>query len=155
MPAAKPAVVEALQRDLALHWGAAEAYQLIGEHLGRWGYSKLGDAYKADAEEERGHISKLAARLEFFDVQPSAEHVCPEFPRKDFVGILNVAYDIETSAAAVERAGYAVALSSGDPVTAGMLLELLEDSEKSIQEIEATRMVIEQIGLDNFLANLV
>lgn len=155
MPAAKPAVIEALQRDLALHWGAAEAYQLIGEHLGRWGYSKLGERYKADAEEERGHISKLAARLEFFDTPPGVVHSSPAWPRRDFLGILDVALQIESDAASVERAGYAVALSSGDPVTAGMFLELLEDSEKSIEEIEAVRLVIEQVGLDNYLANLV
>lgn len=153
MPAGKPAVLDSLQKDLSLHWGAAEAYQLIGEHLARWGYGKLGDKYSADAEEERGHIAKLVGRLEFFDAPPGVDHVTPAFPRRDFVGILDVAYRIENEAAACERAGYAVSLSNGDPVSASLFLELLDDSEDSIREIEATRLVIEQVGLDNFLAN--
>jgi bacterioferritin (cytochrome b1) len=54
-----------------------------------------------------------------------------------------------------ERANIIVARNAGDEVTAEIFAELLKGSEASVSDIEATKKQIEQIGLDNYLANKV
>jgi bacterioferritin len=155
MPQPLDGVVDALQASLALHWSQAEMYDLQAVHLTRWGYAKLGETWASYAAEERGHVKKLSERLEFFDVQPSPDHEAPELPRHDFEAILDVNYGADQEAAAVERAGYMTCDKVGDPVSAKLFTKLLRGSEDSMANIEAIRKVIEQIGLDNYLANQV
>jgi bacterioferritin (cytochrome b1) len=92
-------------------------------------------------------------RLEFYDVAPSLDHGPGEWPRHDFQGAIEVNYGLETQSAEIERGGYTMALAADDPLTAELFRKNLKSSEASIAEIEAIREVIEQIGLDNYLAN--
>lgn len=152
MPAAQSVVIDALQAAVRLHLQAIEHYQTLSEHLGRWGYEKLAHKYAEDVTEERDHLKKCLARLEYYDVQPTYEHATPEWPRHDFEGILSANYSLETAAAQAERAGILTCRSVGDELSALVFADLLEGSEGSIREIEATQKVIEQIGLDNYLS---
>lgn len=155
MPAAQNVVIDALQASVRLHLTAIEHYQTLSEHLGRWGYSKLASKYAEDASEERDHLKKCMERLEFYDVQPTYEHEMPEWPRHDFEGILVANLALETMTAQTERQNVLTARSVGDEQTALIFASLLEGSEDAIEQIEAAQKVIEQIGLDNYLANQV
>lgn len=155
MPTAPTEIVDALQASIRLHWTAVENYASQAEHFARWGYGKLAERFRADAEEERGHLVALMARLEFFDAAPSFVHQFPTWPRHDVLGILAYDLDLERKAAEVERANVTAARSFGDEITAGIFAGLLKDSEESIQKIEADQRVIETIGLDNWLPNFV
>jgi bacterioferritin (cytochrome b1) len=53
----------------------------------------------------------------------------------------------------VERGGYKTAVEAGDAATAKMFAKLLKGSEDGMAEIEAIRMVIAQITVENYLAN--
>jgi len=155
MPQPLDGVVEALQASLALHWSQAEMYDLQAVHLSRWGYASLGKTWAAYAAEERKHIKKISKRLEYFDVQPSPTHLEPELPRHDFEMLLDSNYEADTQAAEVERAGFMQCILVGDSVTAKLFTKLRRGSEESMANIEAIRKVIEQIGIDNYLANQV
>lgn len=146
-------VIAALQRSVSLHLTAMEHYQTISEHLSRWGYSKLGDRFKADADEERGHLHQLLERLEFFDAQPTYDHIPPKWPRGDVPGILAASLALEVAAAQAERQGVLDARSVGDERSALVFANNLEGSEDSIKQIEADVFVIGQVGLDNWLAD--
>lgn len=153
MPSAPAGVVDALKSSLALHWAAVEVYAAQSEHFTRWGFPKLGEEFAADAEEERGHANKLLARLEYYNAAPTADHPFLDWPRDNYPGVLDANYAMETAAANVERAGYTTALAAADPLTASIFLDLIEGSEGSIRDIEATKNVIAAVGLDNFLAS--
>lgn len=155
MPTAQNTVIDALQASVRLHLLAIEHYQTLSEHLGRWGYSKLASKYAEDVTEERDHLKKCLARLEFYDVQPTYEHDSPSWPRHDFDGILAANLALESMTAETERANILTARSVGDEQSALVFASLLEGSEESIKGIEAAQKVIEQIGLDNYLANQV
>jgi bacterioferritin len=148
-------VVDALQASVRLHLLAVETYQAQGEHFARWGYPKLGEKYRADAEEERGHLRDLLKRLEFYDVQSTYEHAQPDWPRHDFEGILASNLTLETTAAEAEKANILACRAVGDELSALVFVDLLEGSEASVAEIEATQLVVQQIGLDNYLASQV
>jgi len=152
MPAAlSDKVIAALQRSVSLHMTAVEHYTTVSEHLARLGYTKLGERFKADADEERGHLHELLERLEFFDAQPTYDHVSPKWPRKDVPGILAASLALEVAAAQAERQSVVDARSVGDERTAIVFAGNLEGSEDAIQKIEADQFVIEQVGLDNWL----
>ena len=152
MPIATTDVVDALQASCRLHLTAVEHYAGLAEHLARWGYEKLGERYRDDSGEERDHLRAVMSRLEYYDVAPSLDHKLPAWPRHDYAGILAANLLLETAAAAVERANIAVCREAGDEQSALVFVELLAGSEASILRIEATQKVIEEIGLDNYLA---
>lgn len=154
-PISTDGVVASLQRGVSLHMTAIENYQAQAAHFGRWGYSKLAAKCAAEAEDERSHLASLMERLEYYDVQPTYEHQTPSWPRHDFEGIVASNYDLETEAAAAERAAVLACRSVGDERSALVFASNLEGSEASIAEIEAIQKVIEQIGVDNYLANQV
>lgn len=155
MPSAPQTVIAALQTSASLHLTAIEHYQALAAHFERWGYAKLGAKCREDAEEERGHLAKVLARLEYYDVQPTYAHETPEWPRHDYEGILAANLALETAAAEAERANILASRAVGDELSASVFIDLLIGSEESIKEIEAIQKVLEQIGTDNFLANQV
>lgn len=154
-PITTAGVVASLQVSVRLHLTAIENYATQAAHFGRWGYSKLAAKYAEDAEEERGHLKSLLERLEYYDVQPEYEHDQPSWPRHDFEGIVAANYELESATAAAERAGVLASRAVGDEVSALVFAANLAGSESSIAAIEATQKVLEQIGLDNYLANQV
>ena len=155
MPQAPEGVIDALQASVRLHMTAVEHYQSQAEHFDRWGYAKLSDTSRGEAEEERRHLHEVQARLEYYDEQPAFDHDQPDWPRHDFEGILAANLALETAAADVERANVAACRNVGDEISAVLFTQLLEGSEEAVAAIEAKQRVIEQIGLDNYLANQV
>ena len=156
VPTLSVASVEAaLQLSVSLHLTAIEQYAAQAEHFDRWGYAKLAEAARGDVEEERGHLQKVMARLEFYDIQPTYDHDKPEWPRHDYEGIIAANYALESKAMEAERGNVMVARHAGDELSAKVFAKLLKGSEASVKEIEATMRVIDQIGIDNFLANKV
>jgi bacterioferritin (cytochrome b1) len=155
MPQPPDGVVDALQTAVRMHLTAIEHYQTQAEHFARWGYGKLAAAFAEDAEEERGHLKMALGRLEYYDVAPEMDHPSPEWPRHDFEGVLAANMTLEDEVAGAERAAILACRAAGDELSALVFAELLKGSEASIAEIEATQRVIEQIGLDNYLANQV
>lgn len=155
MPAAPDGVINALQASVRLHLTAIETYQAQAEHFSRWGYSKLGEKYRGEAEEERQHLGKVLSRLEYYDEQPAYDHDEPSWPRHDFEGIVASNLELESAAAKVERANILACRAAGDEISALIFVDLLEGSEDSIAEIEAIQKILDQIGTDNYLANQV
>jgi bacterioferritin len=153
MPQPQPGIVDALQASLKLHLSQAEAYETQSAHFDRWGYPALGAKYAAYAAEERHHAKLVTDRLEFFDAAPEVAHLVTPWPRYDFEGILESNYAGDRGAAIVERAGYKTAVEAGDAATAKMFAKLLKGSEDGMAEVEAIRMVIAQITVENYLAN--
>ena len=155
MPQPDDGVIEALQRAASLHLTAIEHYQTQQAHFERWGYPKLAEQARADAEEEREHVQAVCGRLEYFDVQATYDHASPSWPRHDYEGILAANLALEEMACEFEKVGVLACRAVGDEASALVFAELLQGSEQSIKEIEAAQRVIEQIGLDNYLSTKV
>lgn len=155
MPQAPEGVIDILQRSVSLHLTAIEQYQGQAKHFSRWGYEKLGKRYEEDVEEERGHLSKVVERLEFYDVSPDYTHAAPKWPRHDYTGVLQANLELESAAMEFEREAVQIARDAGDELTAKAFARLLAGSEASVAEIEAIERVLGDIGVDNYLANQV
>lgn len=145
-------VIQLLKRSLNIHWQQTTALTAQAIHLERWGYKKLADILKTDAEEEHEHAAVNIKRLEFFDENYQPLTVAPPaWTRHDMIAMINYNLNSVREAAAVEKALIVAARSVGDEITANMTIPLLQGSEKGIELYEGYLKLIDQMGLDNFL----
>lgn len=146
-------VIELLKKSLNIHWQQTTSLSAQAVHLERWGYKKLAEIIKADAEEEHNHAIINLARLEFFDAdyQPLVVNP-PVWTRHDMIAMIRYNLDSVREAAAAERATITAARAVGDELTANVMIPLLQGSENGILLYERYLKLIEQMGLDNFLS---
>lgn len=145
-------VIEFLKKSLNIHWQQTTTLSAQAVHLARWGYNKLAEKIKADAEEEHGHAMVNLKRLEFFDVDYQPLNVSPpSWTRHDMLALINYNLASVREASAAERATIVAARAVGDEITANMMIPLLQGSEDGIELYEGYLKLIEQMGLDNFL----
>lgn len=146
------AVIELLKKSLNIHWQQTTSLSAQAVHLERWGYKKLAQVIKQDAEEEHKHAVVNLKRLEFFDVDYQPLVVSPKsWTRHDMVAMIQYNLDSVREASIVERTTIVAARSVGDEITANMMIPLLEGSENGIELYESYLKLIEQMGVDNFL----
>jgi bacterioferritin (cytochrome b1) len=146
-------VIELLKKSLNIHWKQTTTLSAQAIHLERWGYKKLADVLKADAEEEHKHAIINIKRLEFFDIDYQPLIVAPPtWTRHDMVALIKYNLDSVREAADTERATITAARNVGDELTANAMIPLLQGSEDGIELYEGYLKLIEQMGLDNFLS---
>lgn len=146
------AVIDLLKQSLNIHWEQCTALTAQAVHLERWGYKKLANVIKQDAEQEHQHAAENIKRLEFFDVDHQPLSISqPSWTRHDMVALIQYNLDSVRKASQVERATIVAARSIGDEITANMMIPLLQGSEDGIALYESYLKLIEQMGVDNFL----
>jgi bacterioferritin (cytochrome b1) len=146
-------VIDLLKKSLNIHWQQTTTLTAQAVHLERWGYKKLADVIKADAEEEHKHAIINLSRLEFFDVDYQPLIVTPlAWTRHDMVAMIKYNLDSVREAASAEKAVILAARAVGDELTANIMIPLLQGSENGIVLYEGYLKLIEQMGLDNFLS---
>jgi bacterioferritin (cytochrome b1) len=145
-------VIDLLKQSLNIHWEQCTALTAQAVHLERWGYKKLANIIKQDAEQEHQHAAENVKRLEFFDVdyQPLSINQ-PVWTRHDMVALIQYNLDSVRKASKVERETIVAARSIGDEITANIMIPLLQGSEDGIALYESYLKLIEQMGVDNFL----
>lgn len=146
-------VIDLLKKSLNIHWQQTTSLSAQAVHLERWGYKKLAEVLKSDAEEEHQHAMVNLKRLEFFDVDYQPLVVAPPtWTRHDMVAMIQYNLNSVREAAAAERATITAARSVGDEITANVMIPLLQGSEDGIELYEGYLKLIEQMGLENFLS---
>jgi bacterioferritin (cytochrome b1) len=145
-------VIELLKKSLNIHWQQTTSLSAQALHLERWGYKKLADILRKDAEEEHQHAIINIRRLEFFDVDYQPLVVSPPtWTRHNIVALIQYNLDSVREAAAAEKATITAARAVGDELTANIMIPLLQGSEDGIQLYESYLKLIDQMGIDNFL----
>jgi bacterioferritin (cytochrome b1) len=146
-------VIELLKQSLNIHWQQTTSLSAQAMHLERWGYTKLADIIRKDAEEEHQHAIINIKRLEFFDVDYQPLVISPPvWKRHDMLAMIQYNLNSVREASATERATIVAARAVGDEITANMMIPLLQGSENGIELYEGYLKLIEQMGLDNFLS---
>lgn len=146
-------VIDLLKKSLNIHWQQTTSLSAQAVHLERWGYKKLAEVFKSDAEEEHQHAMINLKRLEFFDTDYQPLVVSPpSWTRHDMVAMIKYNLNSVREAAATERATITIARNVGDEMTANIMIPLLQGSEDGIELYESYLKLIEQMGLDNFLS---
>ena len=148
----KPEVINVLSEALKEELAAINQYMLHAEMQEHWGYKKLGKFTKKQSIDEMKHAEQLMERILFLEGMPNMTDM-----DKLHIG-KNVSQQIENDLA-LERGAvvsYNKAVETcrrvGDNATADFLKDILKDEEQHVDFLETQLDLIEQIGLQNYLA---
>jgi bacterioferritin len=148
----KPEVIEILSRMLKEELGALNQYMMHAEMQNNWGYKKLYAETKKQSIGEMKHAEELMERILFLEGIPNLADLPKLNIGKDVKQQLANDLALEKSAVAEYNAAVAAARKAGDNVSADLLDELLHDEEGHVDHLETQLSLIEQVGLENYLA---
>jgi bacterioferritin len=148
----KPDVLEALAEMLKEELGAINQYFLHAEMCNNWGYKRLYDLVKKESIGEMKHAEELIERILFLEGTPNVGELPKLNIGKDVKQQLQNDLALEKSAVADYNRAIATCRKAGDYATADLLEEILDDEEGHVDFIEEQLGLIEQVGLQNYLA---
>lgn len=146
-------LLTALNQLLADELTAISQYMVHSEMCDNWGYDKLHKAIEAQAKDEMHHAEWLIKRIIFLEGTPV---VAKLNVMKIGTSVLEmVTNDQAAEVGAVRAYNDAIALAHevGDQSSADLLVRILKMEEGHIDWAEIQRSQIEQMGLENYLAN--
>lgn len=148
----KPEVIELLSKMLKEELGALNQYMLHAEMQNNWGYKRLYAETKKQAIGEMKHAEELIERILFLEGMPNLADMPKLNIGKDVKQQLSNDLALEKGAVAEYNAAVAAARKAGDNVSADLLDELLHDEEEHVDQLETQLSLIDQLGLENYLA---
>ena len=147
-----PEVIEVLNEILTAELTAINQYFIHAKMCENWGYAKLTAKIREESIDEMHDADALMDRILFLGGVPNVQRLNPvrigETVEEQF------AVDTELEEAAIERYNRAVALcvEVGDNGTRALLEAKLQGEEAHLDWLEAQRELIEQVGIENYLA---
>jgi bacterioferritin len=145
-------VIDKLNEALSEELTAINQYIVHSEMCANWGFDKLHDAIEHRAIDEMKHAEWLIARVLFLEGTPVVSKLNSIHIGKtaqDMVG-----NDLEGEYKAVKLYNEIIALAEkvADVGTRDLLTKILKMEEDHVDWLEAQRDQIEQVGVENYLA---
>jgi len=146
-------LIRTLNQLLADELTAISQYMVHSEMCENWGYAKLHNAIEKQAMDEMHHAEWLIQRILFLEGTPEVSKLNPMVIGRTVSDM--VMNDEKAEVAAVQSYNAAIALARevADQSTADLLLKILKMEEDHVDWGEIQRSQIEQMGLENYLAN--
>ena len=139
---------EALKAELT----AISQYFLHAEMCDNWGYKKLGDYAKKESIDEMKHAEVLIERILLLEGSPLMHDL---FPLKIGQNVKDqLGNDLALEFAAVTRLNNAIktAVEAADNGSRDLFEKILIDEEHHVDWLEAQLHAIQEIGIENYLA---
>lgn len=134
---------------------AINQYIVHSEMCNNWGYTRLHDAIEKRAITEMKHAEKLIQRIIFLEGLPEVSklgkiQIGAAIPKQ-------FSNDLQAEVGAVKSYNAAVKLAAdnGDNASREMLEMILKDEEDHVDWLEAQLDQIQQMGIENYLAQQV
>ena len=148
----KPEVIQLLSKMLKEELGALNQYMLHAEMQNNWGYKRLYKQTKSQAIGEMKHAEELIERILFLEGMPNLADLPKLKIGKDVKEQLENDLALEKGAVADYNDAVAAARKAGDNASADLFDKLLHDEEGHVDQLETQLGLIEQLGLENYLA---
>ena len=148
----KPEVIEVLAKMLKEELGAISQYFIHAEMCENWGYKKLAAHTKKESINEMQHAEKLIERILFLEGTPNLNDMPKLAVGKDVKAQFQNDLNLEKNAVAEYNAAIAACRKAGDHASADLLKDLLTDEEDHVDFLENQLGIIDQIGIQNYLA---
>ena len=148
----KAEVLEVLSKMLKEELGALNQYMLHAEMCENWGYTRLASLTKKNSIGEMKHAEKLVERILYLEGMPNLNELPKLNIGKDVKQQLGNDLALELNAVAAYNAAVAAARKAGDNGSAELLQGILQDEEGHVDFLETQLGLIEQLGLENYLA---
>jgi bacterioferritin len=146
-------LIATLNDLLADELTAISQYMVHSEMCDNWGYEKLHKAIEKQAKDEMHHAEWLIQRILFLDGTPIVSKLKNMRIGKTVLDMVTADQEAEVEAIRAYNAGIALAGEVADQSTGDLLTEILKMEEGHADWAEKQRTMIEQMGLQNYLAN--
>ncbi len=145
-------IIEALNDVLTAELTAINQYFIHHKMCENWGYTKLSAKKYEESIEEMKHADKVIERILFFDGVPNMQRLSNVNVGEDPIEQHKVDLALEMDAVERLNKGVALAREKGDNGTRELFERILIEEEESIDWHEAQLHQVEQIGVENYLA---
>ena len=147
-----PEVIDALNRALTIELTAINQYFCQAKMCQNWGFAKLGRKHYEESLGEMKHAEKLIERILFLEGVPNVQRLGKINIGESVPEQLKLDLSLEMDAVGRLNTGIEECRKLDDNNTRHLLEEILEDEEEHIDWIEAQLALIEQVGVQNYLA---
>ena len=148
-------VIALLNDVLCNELTAINQYFLHARMCENWGYERLWKKIRAESIDEMHHADEVIARILYLDGHPNLQKLGKLEIGETVVEQLKSDLALEKRAIPVLNAGIALCRDKGDNGTAELLEEILVDEEEHADWLEAQLTLVEQVGIQNYLAQQV
>ena len=155
MQPTSPEILKTLNEVLTLELTAINQYFLHAEMCGDWGFKKLYGIIRAESIDEMKHAERLIERILFLDGVPNVQRLGKITIGETVKEQLELDLALENRAIPVLNAGIKQAVDLGDNGTRSLFEDILVDEERHVDWLESQLELIDQIGVENYLAQQV
>jgi len=148
-------VIETLNMLLADELTAINQYMVHSEMCKNWGYGELHEAIEKRAITEMKHAEMHIGRIIFLEGRPIVSKLNPLHIGDTVLEQLKSDLGAEQAAVKMYNDAVKLAVEVGDNGTRAMLESILKDEEDHLDWLETQLDQIEQIGIQNYLAQQV
>jgi bacterioferritin len=145
-------VIEHLNARLAEELTAINQYMVHAEMCENWGYDRLNKAIEGRSMVEMKHAEKLIARILFLEGRPIVSNLNKMNIGAEVELMLRNDHAAELEAIHGYNDSIRVAVEEKDNGTRDLLQSILDNEEEHIDWIEAQLDQIQQMGLQQYLA---
>lgn len=150
-----PLVIDTLNARLREELTAINQYFVHAEMCENWGYESLADSIKKRSIVEMKHAESLIERILFFEGTPIVSSLNEIHIGSNVENIHHNDLGNENIAVKGYNESVKIAVDAGDNGTKMLLEEILEVEEEHVDDLEAQLDQIEQMGIQNYLAQQV
>ena len=147
-----PKVLAYLQEVLKAELTAINQYFLHAEMLQNWGYKRLYKYTRKESIEEMVHAEKVLERMLFLDGAPNMSELFGLRIGQNVKDQFKNDLALEMEALPRLNKAIAVATEVGDNGSRELFEEILVDEEEHVDWLEAQLQMIEEMGIQNYLA---
>jgi bacterioferritin len=144
-------VLQHLNTVLKNELTAINQYFLHARMLRHWGVTKLGKHEYDESIDEMKHADRLIDRILFLEGIPNLQDLDKLLIGEEVQEILECDLKLERKGVADLKAAIADCEKVKDYATRELLAEILESEEKGIDFIESQLVLIQKIGVQNYI----
>ena len=145
-------VIQVLQDVLCAELTAVNQYFIHARMCENWGYKKLAAYIRKESIEEMQHAQEIIDRILYFDGAPNMQKYMKINVGKTVPAQHQSDLQVEKDAVARLNTGIELCRAKGDNGTRALLEDILKSEEDHIDWLEAQLHQIQEIGIQNYLA---
>jgi bacterioferritin len=147
-----PKIIEILNEVLTAELTAINQYFVHGEMCENWGYDRLHRVIRKHSIGEMKHAEELIERVLFLEGIPNVQRLGKINIGESVQEIFKSDYALELEALPRLNEGIEACRKVADNNSRHLLEEILHEEEEHVDWLEAQMSLIEQVGLQNYLA---
>jgi len=147
-----PKIIDLLNDLLSVELTAVHQYMLHARICENWGYERLFKKIHGESRDELNHADEIVERILFLEGEPNVQKLQKIAPGSSVHDQLKLDYKLEKGAVTALNRGIEQSRKAGDNGTAELLEHLLEETEDHANWLESQLTLIDQVGVQNYLA---